>query len=73
LLARIAADEVGGDTTAQTRIARAMALDRLGDAEAADADWQLARAAMRARYGDAHRDVVRLDEQIARRAAGGAR
>ncbi len=69
LLARIAAKEIGGDAVAQTRIARALALDRLGDAEAASAEWRLARETVHGRYGDAHRDVLRLDELIARRAA----
>jgi hypothetical protein len=72
LLARIAAREIGGDAMAQTRVARAMALDRLGDAQAAGVEWRLAREAMHGRYGDAHRDVRLIDERIAARTAGAA-
>ena len=69
LLAAIAASGLGGEAPAQARIARAMALDSLGDPAAADVDWQLARDAMRERYGDGHRDVRQIDERISRRAA----
>jgi len=69
LLATIAAGRLGGEAPAQARIARAMALDRLGDPAAAGVDWQLARDAMRERYGDGHRDVRQIDERMSRRAA----
>ena len=64
LLAKIAANDIGGEATAQAHIARAMALDALGDKAAAGSDWRLAREALHARYGDAHRDVRLLDERM---------
>jgi hypothetical protein len=65
LLARIADGQLGGEAPAQAHLARAMALQATGDAEAARREREAALAALRARYVESHRDVRRLAALLA--------